>query len=185
MQAWETSLFGARTSRKGFWLGLFAYLALLYLAMIPINGIAGTAVCVSWPAHVATTVLLLAISYVFVRTSGRRLHDLGWPGWLAFAFPLLVTLRYEFEHQGANYYCTMGALTPFDGLLEKMLPGPVANFLATWPTFSLTLNGTTIEMASVAFPLMIYLAFFRGQKGANAYGADPIPPQTEQIDAAA
>lgn len=185
MRSWEAYLFGARTSRKGFWLGLFAYLVLLYLVMIPFNGLVGARVCVSWPVHIATTALLLGISYVFVRTSGRRLHDLGWPGWLAFAFPVLVSLRHEFEYQGGNYYCTVGALTPFDGMLAKILPAAVADFLATWPSFSLTLNGTTIEMASVAFPLMIYLAFFRGQTGVNAYGADPIAAPIQHDGAAA
>ncbi len=174
----EASMFGDRGSRASFWSGLLVYLILLFVIMIPINGLANTGICTSKTTNYLVTAALVLASYPFTRIAGRRFHDLGWSGWFALVFPLFVSLRYEFAFEGATYYCNAGALNS----ISDVLPNAAFQFLSEWTAFNVTLNGTTIEMASVGVPVVIYLGFFRGQKGANAYGADPLP--AKQVTAA-
>lgn len=170
MQGLDRSMFGSRSPRMSFFAGLFFYLVALYLIMIPVDDLFRSAVCTNAAVQISVIGAMLLVSIPFVRVAGRRLHDLGWAGWLALALPLAVTLRYEFVREGQSYYCDVGAIKPLSSMVSPLLPNALTELLASWPTFALTFNGTTVEMAMAAFPLMIYLAFFKGQSIENRYG---------------
>ncbi|MDX2203300.1 MAG: DUF805 domain-containing protein [Hyphomicrobiaceae bacterium] len=176
MATWEASVFGGCSSRKGMWAGLIGYVAMLYAVMFAVDLLPVASVCTNRIAHYAVLASILILGYPFARVAGRRLHDLGWTGWPALALPMLVSLRYDFTYDNAKYYCDVGVLTSVTGAVKPMVPGSLTDFFAWWPSsLELTINSSTIEMAAVTAPLIIYLGFFKGQTGPNTHGHDQRP----------
>jgi uncharacterized membrane protein YhaH (DUF805 family) len=193
MSSLEKAIFGGRTPRMSFWLGLVGVYVLLLLSFVPFNLLGGAFVCGNWFGKTLLAACLLIPGILLLRISGRRLHDLGWPGWAAFVLPALFFIEGETMQGGVRYYCDIGILSPIQDVLSrseslKHLLDAVTPWFAA---FSFTLNGMEVDFVYIGVAMLLYLGLYPGMRGENRYGSDPwdepqaaavgTPPQEPQL----
>ena len=176
MSPWEKTVFGGRTSRMGFWIGLVGVYVLLLLSFVPFNLLGGAlGVCSSSFSKALLAVCLVIPGFLLLRISGRRLHDLGWPGWLALVLPMLFFIEGDVMRDGARYYCDVGLLSPIHDVLSRSAPLQRSLDILSplFTPFSFTLNGMEVDFVAIGFPILLYLGLYPGMQGKNRYGVDP------------
>jgi uncharacterized membrane protein YhaH (DUF805 family) len=167
MLSWDKFLFDSRTHRTGFWYGLFGVYILLLLAFVPVELLGGAlGICASSLKKSIVVAYLLVPCVLLVRLAGRRLHDIGWPGWYALILLPLVFIRSQVTVLAATYYCDVSALTP---VLDRLPPLGSLDLLRQF-TATFNLSGLTVGLAGIAVPIILYLGFFPGVRGPNGYG---------------
>ena len=165
--SWDKLLFGSRTPRAGFWYGLFVVYFLLLLAFVPVELLGGTlGICASILRKSIVAAYLLVPCLLLVHLAGRRLHDIGWPGWYAIILLPLAFIRSQITVLAATYHCDVGVFTPVLDLLPPL--GPLD--LLRQFTAIFNLSGLRVGLAAIAVPIVLYLGFFPGVGGPNRYG---------------
>jgi uncharacterized membrane protein YhaH (DUF805 family) len=176
MSSWEKTIFGDRTPRMGFWFGLVGAYVLLLLCFLPLGLLGGAAAVCSSPLSKALLAACLLIpGLLLLRVSGGRLHDLGWPAWVAFVLPISVSIGPDTVQGGIRYYCDVGILSPVEDVLSRVTPlGHAIDAISPlFTAFSFTLNGMEVSLVGIVMPVLLYLGFYPGMRGENRYGPDP------------
>lgn len=186
MSSWEKTIFGdGRTPRMGFWFGLVGVYLLLLLTFLPFNLLGAEFSCANSFGKALVAVCLLIPGFLLLRISGRRLHDLGWPGWAAFVLPALMFIEGDTTQGGIRYYCDIGILSPIQDVLSRSDPlKRLFDAFSPWFTpFGFTLNGMEVDLVWIGLPVLLYLGLYPGMRGENRYGVDPRDkPQAAAAD---
>src|SRR6185436_1758218 len=115
----EAVIFGKRSSRTAFWFGLVGIYFLLLFAFVPFGMLGGAIdVCANPTSKRIVAAYLCVPGILLLRLAGRRLHDIGWSGWIALALPAFVFIEGDVVKGNVRYYCDVSALSPIQDLLS-------------------------------------------------------------------
>jgi uncharacterized membrane protein YhaH (DUF805 family) len=177
----EKWLFGGRTGRAGF-RGAFLVLLVAFMIAAKVLGasIDPKNIVVTPRQSVPPALIGLLGLVIFVRAAGRRAHDLGLSGLLAVASILFIDIVSRASVGNDQITVT---LNPVIVLLYYAAgindwPQPI-EWLRTAFIFNLSLEGSTVRLSGLIFPLVLALGLVKGRGGANAFGegATPVVPK--------
>lgn len=168
----ELKVFGARSGRGSFWAGLLGTIALTAVASaIAASGITDLRQFATSRHVMAGALLALISALLFVRVTGRRLHDCGHSGWIALVSLLFIDFVCQRDLNGQTLSLTLNPLlywlfTIFGGSNLPVWLEAVRDFA----TFKLSVNGAGVRFSGLIWPLLLYAGFMRGQPAANRFG---------------